>query len=143
MRFWFESNFNFLNKCIHQIYFLASCSRVKNSASMIDVNTVTCFFAAQSINSSNSLKAYFSADFRSFSFANETSTIASKTCFLSIAIVNSSSSNAIYLILKYLMFWRYLMQWFAAIRWSDSELIKNSTSLLAVLAIFDLIIVAE
>ncbi len=108
MRFWFESNFNFLNKCIHQIYFFASCNKVKSSASMIDVNTVTCFFATQSINSSNSLKAYSSADFQSFSLTNETSTFASKTCLsLSwsfVVIVNSSSLNAMYLIFKYLMF---------------------------------------
>jgi hypothetical protein len=144
MRSWFESNFNFLNKCIHQIYSLTSCNKIKSSVSMIDVKIVTCFFAAQSINSSNSLNAYSSADFRSFSLTKDASTVISKTCFLlSIAIVNSFSSMTMYLIFKYFVFCRYLMQWFAAMRWSDSELIKNSISLLAVLTMFDLITVAN
>jgi hypothetical protein len=77
---------------------------MKSLTSMIDVDIVTYFFAGQSINLLNSLKTYFSTDFRSFSFLNETSTMILKTCLLLIVIVNSFSLNAMYLILKYLMF---------------------------------------
>jgi hypothetical protein len=78
--FLIQIKFQFLKKCIHQINFLSTCNIEKNFASMMKIETINCFLTTQSIVSSNNLKMYSSAFFRSRSFAKKAFVVLSKIC---------------------------------------------------------------
>jgi hypothetical protein len=78
--FWFESNFNFWKKCIHQMSFLSACNIERSFISMMKIDTMNYFLTTQSIISLNNSKIYSSTFFRSRSFAKNASIVFLKIC---------------------------------------------------------------
>jgi hypothetical protein len=134
INFFMRSNRIDLKNHLHQITFLTAQVRARSLTSILDVMTVTCLIALQSIRLSYSWKRYSSELFRVLSSSTNAASLATRNMFEDL--------SPKYSIVRFLISYKYEITRSTAMRWLELKSWRNCDSFITEWATSDLIMTA-